>query len=131
MHQDFAALIKAEPGRLRILEIRRAYMGYLKLHLTLHVSDFPKRQYRSLELECTNAVDYVIKPPHPATIEGGPLIELHEDHELLREPGSQYVPGGDGEVFNPPLRLKLLMLDQSYVLAEKFELAVPNKPAVK
>jgi len=32
------------------------------------------------------------------------------------------VPGGDGEEFRPPLTLKVLILDQSHVIAEKFEI---------
>jgi hypothetical protein len=32
------------------------------------------------------------------------------------------IPGGDGEQFDPPLRLGALLLDQSYVVAEKFEI---------
>jgi hypothetical protein len=56
------------------------------------------------------------------TIEGGPAVEYHEEHELLRSEHLQLVPGGDGEVFNPPLKLSVLIFDQSHVIAEKFEI---------
>ena len=130
MNQDLGAIIKAEPQRLSILEICRVGMGYLKLHLSLHIGDY-KREFRFLEILCTNAVDYVIKPPNPATIHGGPFIEYYEEHPRLNDPGWQCVPGSDGEQFNPPLKFKLLVLDQSHVIAEKFEIMERAKPAAK
>jgi len=32
----------------------------------------------------------------------------------------QYKPGDDGERYDPPLKLKLLKLDQSHVIAQQF-----------
>jgi hypothetical protein len=130
MNQDLGTIIRADPRRLRILEIFRVGMGYLKLHLTLHIGDY-KGEFRFLEILCTNAVDYVIKPPNPAIIHGGPLIEYYEEHPRLNGPGMQCIPGGDGEQFNPPLKFKLLVLDQSQVIAEKFEILPGPKPAAK
>jgi hypothetical protein len=54
-------------------------------------------------------------------LRGGPVIEFYEQHQLLDEERLQGVPGGDGEVFNPPLKFQLLILDQTYVIAERFE----------
>ena len=59
---------------------------------------------------------------NPAIIEGGPLVEYRQEHELLNQKGLQLIPGRDGEVFNPPVKLCLLILDRSYVIAEKFEI---------
>ncbi len=129
MNRDFGEIIKENPQRLRILEIRAASMGYLTLRLTIFVSDYPKREFSVLEILCRNAVDYIIKPPNPGILEGGPLIELHEQHKLLNDPGLQCKPNqDDGEKFNPPLQLKVLILDQSYVIAERFEIAERTEP---
>ena len=121
MNQNLIKLLKEQPHRLRVLEIHVAEMRYLKLTLRVHVADFPQREYRVVDIRCTNAIDYSIRPPRPGTIEGGPLIEYHERHPLIEACG-QMIPGGDGEQFNPPLRLGALLLDQSYVIAEKFEI---------
>ena len=67
-------------------------------------------------------MEYSIRPTNPNTIEGGPLVEFYEQHELLNAPRLQLIPGGDGEIFNPPLKLGVLIFDQSYVIAEKFEI---------
>jgi hypothetical protein len=32
------------------------------------------------------------------------------------------IPGEDGEAFKPTLKLRLLIFDQSYVIAERFEI---------
>jgi hypothetical protein len=62
---------------------------------------------------------------NPAIMMGGPVIELHEKHLLLEQSHLQMIPGGDGEIYRPPVPLKLLGLDQSYVIAERFELRTP------
>ena len=64
-------------------------------------------------------MDYSIRPMNPNIIEGGPLIEFHEDHPLLT-PSLQSIPGGDGEQFDPPVKFTILLLDQSYIIAERF-----------
>jgi hypothetical protein len=48
-------------------------------------------------------------------------MAIYNQHQMLDNNKLQLVPGGDGEVFAPPFKLKLLILDQSYVIAEKFE----------
>ncbi len=122
MYYNLAWLIEKEPERLRVLEVVEAKLGYLSLKLTVHVADYPRREFVFAEIVCANAIDFTIRPPNPATIEGGPLMELHRKHELLKNPGLQMVPGGDGEVFNPPLVLTLLKLDESYVIAQGFQI---------
>ena len=127
MNQDFVKMIQDNPNCLWILEIRWAHMRYLTLRLAITLINYPNRQTPDhLTIRCTNAVEYSIRPKNRNTIEGGPHIEYYEDHKLLQDPGLQMIPGGDGEVFNPPLKLALLMLDQSYVIAEKFE--IEEKP---
>jgi hypothetical protein len=123
MNRDFVKMIQDNPNGLWILGIRRADMRYLTLRLAITLHSHPNRENPNhLTILCRNAVEYSIRPKDPNTIEGGPHIEFYEDHNLLHNPGLQMIPGGDGEVFNPPLKLALLMLDQSYVIAEKFEI---------
>lgn len=121
MNRDFVKMIQDYPNGVRIGGIRWADMRHLTLRLLITLHKHPKSQLPNhLTILCTNAVEYSIRPKDRNTIEGGPLIEYYEDHTLLQDPGLQMIPGGDGEVFNPPLKLALLMLDQSYVIAEKF-----------
>ncbi|NOS69617.1 MAG: hypothetical protein HOP33_06780 [Verrucomicrobia bacterium] len=123
MKQDFAKLIKDNPDCLRALEIHYATMSHLRLRLALHMNNPLNRELpRRPIILCTNAVEYSIRPTNPATIEGGPAVEFHEQHELLNAPRLQMIPGGDGAIFDPPLKLGVLIFDQSYVIAEKFEI---------
>ena len=119
-------MIQDNPDCLRVLEIRYATMSYLGLRLALHLDNRRNQALpHSPTILCTNAVEYSIRPPDPNTVMGGPLVEFHETHELLLAPHLQMVPGGDGEVFDPPLKLGLLICDQTYVIAEKFEIEDP------
>lgn len=127
MKQDFAKLIKDNPDCLRALEIHYATMGYLRLRLALHMSNALNRELPRLPvIDCTNAVEYSIRPMDPNTYEGGPAVEFHEQHELLNAPHLQMIPGGDGAIFDPPLKLGVLIFGQSYVIAEKFEIEEPQ-----
>ena len=54
----------------------------------------------------------------------GVLVEC-----VVTEPHGQWIPGGDGEVYDPPLDLKLLLLDQSYVVAETFVVEDEDPPS--
>ena len=82
------------------------------------------------------ARDFAIRPPNPATIEGGPPMKFSIDDPRLADPKLQLIPGGDGEVNHPPKRYQLLELDQSWVIAVRFEIeplaqtkkAEANKP---
>ncbi len=99
-------------------------MDYLRLHLCVIAFSFPGGSppvFHELKITCSNAVEYYIRPKDPNTIEGGPCIHFYEQHQLLDDKRLQGVPGGDGEVFKPPLKLQLLILDQTYVIAERFE----------
>lgn len=123
-------VLKLDSCRLRFLGLMGTKILYLnlKLHVRLDVvSNESMQPMMFAEIICTNAVDYVIRPRDPNCLEGGPLIELHEQHPWLERAGLQDVPGGDGEMFDPPLKFKLLILEQTHVIAEKFEIQ-PWKP---
>lgn len=132
MKPDFATIIKANPLAMRALAISWVTLGHLRVRLALVMATSHNPQIPSYPIIlCANAVDYIIRPMNPATIMGGPLVEYHDTHELLNRPLLQYVPGGDGEEFDPPLKLGLLMFDQSYVIAEKFEVEVFDRRVEK
>jgi hypothetical protein len=116
MLENLEIFLAEQPVRLRVLGIHQASLGYLELRLLVRTD----RPGDLLEIHCRNAVDFSIRPMNPAIIEGGPVIEFHTTHPRLEDYRLQYVPGGDGEQFVPPLKLKLLILDQSYVIAETF-----------
>jgi hypothetical protein len=120
MEMDLAKLIKFLP--LRILGIHGAEMGYLALRLKVHLENGQFAWYLNcpVHIICANAVAYSIQPTNPNTLMGGPLIEYHTEHELLNNGNLQMIPGTDGEVFKPPLKFALLIMDQSYVIAETF-----------
>lgn len=118
--EDFAALLVAVPCAWRIQCIERAYVSSMHLRLDLHLSRAYSAAFRTLI--CVNAVDYSIRPRDPTIYMGPAEIWMHEKHELLEASHLQLIPEGDGEVFRPPLDLKVLMLGLSYVIAERFEL---------
>lgn len=130
MERDFAKLIKDSqrgPFALRVLQIHWATMSHLTLRLAVGFGFAPTRNSPTQAIiRCSNAVDYSIRPKNPATIEGGPIIEYYETHKLLEDERLQLIPGGDGEVFNPPLKLSLLIFDRSHVIADKFQLEEPK-----
>jgi hypothetical protein len=80
------------------------------------------RTYWHLRIFAIDAIDYSIRPQNPGTIVGGPPIKFSTDDPRLNDPNLQYVPGrDDGELFNPPRRYQLLELDQSWIIAVRFE----------
>ena len=66
--------------------------------------------------------DYAIRPEDPNILAGGPPIKFSTDDPRLSDPGLQYISGGDGEVYNPPRRFQLLELNQTWIIAERFEI---------
>ena len=100
MNRDFVKMIQDNPNGLWILGIRRADMRYLTLRLAITLHSHPNRENPNhLTILCRNAVEYSIRPMNPNTIEGGPLVEYHEEHELLNKTGLQMIPEADGEIF--------------------------------
>ena len=122
---DLGALLKENPHLYRITQLCGANVGYLRLGLQKKVvfstEDF---FFQFVALDCVNAVDYSIRPADPATLEGGPCIEYHEKHELLQTV-SRGVPNTDGmEMFDPAIQFTLLRIDQSYIIAQHFEMGI-------
>jgi hypothetical protein len=60
--------------------------------------------------------DFLIRPPDRATLEGGPAIHLSPHGPL------QQIYDGDGEEVGLPRRFQTLKLDQSWIVAERFEI---------
>ncbi|MBN9692819.1 MAG: sel1 repeat family protein [Verrucomicrobia bacterium] len=123
--QDLEAVSKAR-HRFRVFGIQIVDARGSDLRLTVWL----KRPFEEMvvsEIVGVNAVDYSIRPRNPLIIEGGPELEFYDEHPLLNSPHLQLVPGGDGEVFRPPLQLKLLILDQSHIIAERFQFLEDTK----
>jgi len=96
---------------MRDLELRLSF--YMVAQETISIPQFTI-------VQCRNAVDYSLNPPTPGMYLGGPEIQFFDTHPLLEDKRLQVYPGGNGELFNPPLKFGLLILDQSYVIAERF-----------
>lgn len=122
MHKDPPKILKANPQGLRLLEILEAHISPLSIRLVVHVDSQPIGDYRVAEIICSNAVDYSIRPKRPSILEVGLPMECHKQHPLIDACG-QMIPGGDGDQFDPPIKLSLLVLDQSYVVAERFTIS--------
>ena len=122
---DFGALLKENPRAYRISEVCAARTGYLWLTLQARVVFFTERVFfQFVAIDCINAVDYSIRPPNPGTLEGGPCIKYFEEHERLQSV-SRAVPNTDGmEVFKPSVKFSLLNVDQSYIIAQRFEMSI-------
>jgi hypothetical protein len=119
---DFGAMLKANPNLCRTLGIVRADIGWLGLTLCMGVAFGGAFSSAFANIECVNAVDFSIRPSNPALLMGGPLIEFHEQHPLL-EKVSQCVPNTDGmEIYDPPVKFGVLIMDQTYVIAGQFAL---------
>jgi hypothetical protein len=74
-----------------------------------------------LRIFARDAIDFSIRPKDPNIIMGGPPLKFSTDDPRLNDRHLQMVPGGDGAVFEPPRRYQLLELDQSYIIARRFE----------
>jgi hypothetical protein len=81
------------------------------------------------EIRCQRVTDWALCPVSPAWLHGGLRIELHDtpDAGVLAALGfaqvnTLEVPHAD-EIFDPPLRLSLLVLARGLVIAERYEIA--------
>lgn len=85
------------------------------------------------EIRCQRVTDWALRPVSPGWLHGGPPIDFHEtpDSKVLAALGfarvnTEYIPHDD-DVFDPPLRLQLLVLERGFVIAERFEIAEVNE----
>jgi len=128
MKQNLGDILTRDPGGVRIIKMLEVHMVYGNLILFAATSAFcGGRSFVLAEIVCSRAIDYSIRPPRPSAMEGGPSIEYFGRHPLLESQHLNYVPGGDGEYFCLPEKWKLLLFDQSYVIAEKFEISESSK----
>ncbi len=129
---DLGAMLKDNPHFYRISQIYMAEMSYLglRIHATVALQTFP-RLIQRIAILCVNAVDFAIRPANPAILMGGPLLEFYEEHEMLQSV-SQTVPNTDGlKTWNPPIKFTLLQIDQSYAIAQRFELCIEQEDIFK
>ena len=121
---DFGRMVQAYPTHCGwgILKIYRADMDHFALSL---IASIVLRDFKpTVTIRCITPVDYAVRPPDPALIDGAPCIEYHEDHEQLRSL-SRCVPHSDGEeTFDPAIKFTLLQMDQTYIIAQRFELTI-------
>ncbi len=100
---------------------------HMELKIELHLAWCRPSDYDGEHiLHCRNALDYMIRPTDFNLIEGRDRLKLEKRsiEELQSEYGGMlnttYKPGGDGEVFDPPLKLKAVRLGDTLILAERF-----------
>ena len=108
-----------ETGSWRIIEIRASEQMGRVFDVVLANRDTRQCFWR---LFATGTADFAIRPSNPATIMGGPEIRFSTNDPRLSNPRLQCIPGGDGETYHPPRRYQLLELDQSWIIAERFEI---------
>jgi hypothetical protein len=123
---DLGAMLKENPRLYHVLRVTTASTSYLGLGLRAHVSFGFGHLSQFVLIDCVNAVDFSIRPPNGATLMGGPPMEFYEQHPRL-ENISQTVPNTDGmEVFTPPVKFTLLVMDQSHIIAQRFVLRIED-----
>jgi hypothetical protein len=122
---DLGKLLKQKPGLFRVLQIYSARMTdslQLELDASLGSIDPAWERFQYVTIKCFKAVDYSIRPKPPEMIEGGKFVEYFEKHPRLLTV-SQSVPHSDDmEQFNPPIQFKMLALEDTWVIAERFQL---------
>jgi hypothetical protein len=81
-------------------------------------------------IRCHRALDWGLRPQSPGWLLGGAQLVLYDAVRLdvlqglgVRDINMTEIPGADGQVFDPPLQLRLLVLGRSWVVAERFEIA--------
>jgi hypothetical protein len=125
---DFGKLLQDNPELFRINcinSVTNPYFLVLELMVVLSSHDPAWRHVRSAKINCIHAVDYAVRPKPPEIIEGGKFVEYYEEHPRLKTV-SQCVPHSDGmKYFKPPVKFKLLVLENTWVIAARFELLLP------
>ena len=120
---DLGNLLKTNPYSFRVHKLFSANMpGFLKLELMVGIVVQHSHERLFTKINCINAVDYALRPKPPNCLEGGDFVRYFEQHERLETIG-QDIPHSDGlESFNPPIKFTLLELEDTYVIAERFEM---------
>lgn len=119
---DLGAMLKENLHLLSIIQLFRINKSYLSLELMAVASFDSGPRPLFVHIDCVNAVDYYIRPPNPGLLMGGPWVEFHEQHPLLKDI-SQTVPNTDGlEIYDPPVNFGVLVIDQSLIIAGQFAL---------
>lgn len=121
---NLGAMIRDERRSFSFGGIAGASFGHLRIRLVIQLlgNGIDEPRTGLYEIVAYRAVDYSIRPMNPSIMSGGPPLAYHEEHPLLNTPGLQAEPGRDGECFDPPLKLAVLILDQSYIIAEEFQI---------
>lgn len=113
----FIALAGDSPLGWMVLGIQRSHTMGANLDVLLSYSPIGTAAAR---IHFQNVGDYAIRPQNPAIIEGGPPMRLINEDPSLLDPRLQYVPGGDGETYDPPRVYQRLELGQTWIIAERF-----------
>jgi hypothetical protein len=90
----------------------------------IHVGRHDQDSHMNLLLRifARDVIDYAIRPKKPNILEGGAQLKFSMDDPRLNDPRLQYIPHLDhGERFDPPRRYQLLELDQTWIIAVRFE----------
>jgi hypothetical protein len=104
---------------LEIISVQRN--SIFDIHVVGHELKGDSHMNLLLRIFAHDAIDYAIRPKDPGFIMGGARLKFSTDDPRLKDPRLQCIPGGDGEVFDPPRRYQLLELDQTYIIACRFE----------
>jgi hypothetical protein len=126
---DLGKLLKGNPHLFLVHKIYGArILAFLQLELDVVLAshDPAWANIQFVKIKCINAVDYALRPKPSGVIEGGMFAEYYEEHPQLQTV-SQCVPHTDGmKYFNPPIQFRLLFLEDTWVIAQRFELFLPQ-----
>jgi hypothetical protein len=100
--------------------IRAEWRGGLMI-LVLHAIDLRTKVFAH-RIFCHNPITYALRPRDGNWLEGGPPIEWSDSDARLLSDDLQYIPGSDGDRFDPPRKWQLLSFEHSYVVAERFDI---------
>ena len=106
---------------LEIISVRPCEV--FDIHVAKHENKDGRLSHTNLILRifARDTIDFAIRPKDPNIIMGGAFLKFSTDDPRLNDPRLQYIPHLDGPVFDPPRRFQLLELDQSYIIARRFE----------
>jgi hypothetical protein len=107
-------------AHLEIISVQRN--SIFDIHIARHDLKGDLHMNLLLRIFAHDVIDYAIRPKDPGILMGGPQLKFSTDDPRLNDPRLQYIPHlDDGERFNPPRRYQLLELDQTWIIAVRFE----------